>query len=575
MPNDDNSHHTKLPKLVDDGIDNNYGEWEFQSHHALLDWDLLKYIENEPPFIPPFEPTIYHHGLNDNDEIGTVRTVGNREEHDAAVENARPWMAGNNTALARIVAAVPASQLHLLRGIKYAKQAWIALRSVYQPRNSMRSTIIKRDLTNYSCQSDMNVATWLDDMQRLYNSLCYIDNNRMTNTEFVFAILDLMPEDDNWRGFMGLLRQKALQAEAAKLPIDSVSYISAIRDEYWYKQRKRNEAPSHIFTALAECRTRSQKRPRNADLVASSTSQSTPAKRPRLRNPDKKCSNPFCSRTGHDIADCFTYKGAKQGQYLDWWRGPWNLHLPENQRTTANNVPPKNHPAHARLSTPSVQQTQSNTLDTLRSSTNPIQSSDTSTQINSTLASEGQFHAWTTSLDDTTILATLPVLDDNVTRDNSCHHDSGANRHVFYDRNSFESYQTTPPLTVKGFGQNLSATAIGLGSVRLQSHFDNENHTILLQNVLHIPAARSNLISGVQLDNAGVVSTLGNRNIHLSFNNKTIVVGTIINDMYRLNLSIIRPKSQPLISRIAPPPLQSRIGPIVAPSQAPTDFCIA
>lgn len=53
MANDENSTSTKLPKLKDDGTNNNYGEWEFKAYHALLDWDLLKYIEDEPPEIPP------------------------------------------------------------------------------------------------------------------------------------------------------------------------------------------------------------------------------------------------------------------------------------------------------------------------------------------------------------------------------------------------------------------------------------------------------------------------------------------------------------------------------------------
>ena len=45
----------------------------------------------------------------------------------------------------------------------------------------------------YRCQSDMNIAKWLNDMQRLYNSLCNLDVDRMTDHDFALAILDLMP----------------------------------------------------------------------------------------------------------------------------------------------------------------------------------------------------------------------------------------------------------------------------------------------------------------------------------------------------------------------------------------------
>lgn len=82
----------------------------------------------------------------------------------------------------------------------------------------------------------MNVATWLNDMQRLYNSLCDLEGNRMSDHEFTFAILDLMPLDDGWRTFITKLRHNAREADAHKLPINSVTYISAIRDEFWYKE---------------------------------------------------------------------------------------------------------------------------------------------------------------------------------------------------------------------------------------------------------------------------------------------------------------------------------------------------
>jgi hypothetical protein len=75
-----------------------------------------------------------------------------------------------------------------------------------------------------------------------------------------------------------------------------------------------------------------------------------------------------------------------------------------------------------------------------------------------------------------------------------------------------------------------------------------------LNNVLHIPAAWSNLISGIQLDRAGVVSTLGNKLISLSINGKVVLQGAIINDMYRLHVFIVPPKTIPLLNRISSPP---------------------
>jgi hypothetical protein len=123
------SYQTELPKIVDDGTYNNYGEWETKSYHKLREWNLLKYIEgatSQPPIIPPLRQTVTHHGVDDNGHSNTIHVPGNLNlvEHERAVNDAEPWMSGNNVTLARIVMAVPSHQLHLVKRAKYAKQAW-------------------------------------------------------------------------------------------------------------------------------------------------------------------------------------------------------------------------------------------------------------------------------------------------------------------------------------------------------------------------------------------------------------------------------------------------------------------
>ncbi|KAF8489708.1 hypothetical protein F5888DRAFT_1638455 [Russula emetica] len=160
MSNNGTTHRTELPKLVDNGLDNNYGP------------------VSQPPEIPLLiHPTSYQ-GLNDNGILTTVHIARNIIEHWNAINNAQPWMTGNNVALSRIVAAIPSHQLHLVQNAMYAKQAWENLWLVYQPHNSLRAT------------------TWLKDMQCLYNSLCDLDPEQMSDCDFVLAILDLMPQDN-------------------------------------------------------------------------------------------------------------------------------------------------------------------------------------------------------------------------------------------------------------------------------------------------------------------------------------------------------------------------------------------
>jgi hypothetical protein len=102
MPNDENVHRTELPKLLDDGNNNNYGEWKTRSYHKLHEWDLLKYIKgptSNPPIIPPLCQPCEYHGLNEFNKLATVRDLGNVNEHQLALTRAQPWMSGNNTTL--------------------------------------------------------------------------------------------------------------------------------------------------------------------------------------------------------------------------------------------------------------------------------------------------------------------------------------------------------------------------------------------------------------------------------------------------------------------------------------------
>jgi hypothetical protein len=191
--------------------------------------------------------------------------------------------------------------------------------------------------------------------------------------------------------------------------------------------------------------------------------------------------------------------------------------------------------------------------------------------ISVAIANETPQHMFNACLDDELIVASLPVLDKDFPYTNHCHHDSAANRHGFHDRTAFEEYKSITALPVKGFRCNLSTVAVGCSSVRLRCNYGGRTYSILLTNILHISAARSNLISGVCLDKAGVTSTLGNGTVTLSLHGSPIISGNIQNNMYRLNLSIVRPT---FVAHKRSP------SPSTAPQASTTifqnpDFCIA
>ena len=190
-----------------------------------------------------------------------------------------------------------------------------------------------------------------------------------------------------------------------------------------------------------------------------------------------------------------------------------------------------------------------------------VESSDPGLDIGATLisSSDVNFHAWSTLADDDHMHTTVNTLDPSLPHNDICHHNTGANRHVFHNRNAFETYEPTAPVTMQGFGHNLSTITTGCGTMQLESHCGSQVHNIVLQNVLHVPVAHMNLVSSIQLDKAGVMSTLGNGLISLMANGKTIVERRIVKDMYRLNLKIVPPNTILLASQLSTPSLILRV----------------
>jgi hypothetical protein len=392
----------------------------------------------------------------------------------------------------------------------------------------------------------------LEDMESLYERLCAMNEGTMSDREFTIAIFNNAPTTESWRVAIAGLRTKFQQYESQGTPIKSSEFIANVRDENWYYNKHNPQSSAYVFAACAGGAKKGVKRTSTSD-TASAT------KRPRPSNaPAKTCTNPNCTRKGHTLSECVTFGGGNLGNYPEWWKGPWNLHLPSDKRSLDNNIPPANHPAFKRLTAaakaavcfydPSSQNTLPND--------DPCDEDESGADESSILGEEpSTSFAWNTFLDDTIpsdpAVAQLSVLSVQLPRTDLCHYDSGANRHVFHDRTAFDTYETITPTPVKGFGHKLSAMAIGRGTVRVEARCGTRKSIVTLRHVLHIPATRSNLISGTILAKAGVTATLADPSAVLALNGTPIISGEMQNDMFRLDMTIIRPTAKPtLLSRL-------------------------
>jgi hypothetical protein len=299
------------------------------------------------------------------------------------------------------------------------------------------------------------------------------------------------------------------------------------------------------------------------------------------------CSNQFCRRQkGHSREDCFVYGGGKAGQYPPWWMGPWNLHLHPSQRgasqaprgnpNTGNGQPhvyftdfnnngqtssnqmwypqpntpypygthspaPYNPPCPPQYPPPPI----SYPPPPPPSATSPDLSGDPACHINNVVGPErmfivnGQYIADIGDVQDLSeSVNKLALTGDD--QDDAVLWDTGATKGVFHDRAVFKEYTPlVPPVQVNAFGSNLATIAVAIGSVELESFIDDQ-HTdrFVLTRVLHIPDARVNLVSGIQLDQKGVFATTGNGKVALYTRNSTVpfAIGEIVNDLYKLKV---------------------------------------
>ena len=80
--------------------------------------------------------------------------------------------------------------------------------------------------------------------------------------------------------------------------------------------------------------------------------------------------------------------------------------------------------------------------------------------------------------------------------------DSTTTSHICNAHDAFITYVPIEPIPVMGVG-NIRAHAKGRGSIRIKSHCDDHEYTLILENVLHVPENSNNLISLGRSDRNG------------------------------------------------------------------------
>jgi hypothetical protein len=545
---------------------------------------------------------VRHKGIKEGttEEVVFV-TKGNREAWEKAQKDNKPWLDGNRQALSAIVEALPDHKLYLVKDAEYAADAWKAVRNEYKPMNARTIVLAKQELLGTKCpsHSSPDVQKWITYMITQRQALQDADSNAFGDEEFARHLIMLGPSGGDWTYTAAELAKALLNGELNGRKLTSQAVINAYKEQMALNDRKAKEESVMNTNAGGQ---RGEKRgfenggrgsyqdPKRQRVEYNGPSLHSSLQResiPQYRRPnvpqgpsraDQWCSNQFCRRPrGHIKENCFVFGGGKAGQYPTWWMGPWNLHLHPSQRDSPQGVnggPARvyftdysseqhtNHQGwypHPQYAVPQQQQQQyapSPNYPPPPSSYPPPQppapsnasnqyTSDNTPHVNNVVGPERMFIVNGSYTPDAGVLHELAESVNKLAltgedQTDDVFWDTGATKGVFHDCAVFKHYQVlNPPIPVNAFGSSLATVAVAIGSVELESFIDDHNQDRFeLSRVLHIPDARCNLVSGIQLDRKGIFTTTGNGKVALYTRGSSVpfAVGEISNDLYKLKV---------------------------------------
>jgi hypothetical protein len=286
----------------------------------------------------------------------------------------------------------------------------------------------------------MDIITWLDDMECLYDDLIDVDPDALSDHGYALLLMNNLPEMSEWRTLAGGLRKCVEECNCSMppTPVSCSKFITSIKDEYHFRNKNNPDTMAQVFTARYEANKDSRQPPKHTrPFNVSYSSTALPPTTPKRACIQKTCTNSSCGRNGHDTADCFAFGSPKQGTYPTWWKGPWNLHLPPLQHNANTNkpsiLPPDKKPVITQSGQANLVTADSgtNTANLVIADQQDLTDPSTFPPITYTDCREPPNLIFVTEDTSDPIVATIPFLHQDKPKSDICLYDSGANRHVF------------------------------------------------------------------------------------------------------------------------------------------------
>ena len=418
-------------------------------------------------------------------------------------EGARNWDFNDTYAKVLIANNITTTQMVHISQSHTSQESWSNLEAVHDAKSHQTTIGIICNLYRTSVEEGNNISDHLNKLKRYWERINLIADSDFKVSDNQFKVLISSSLPTSWdmftEGYVG--RHKDIPETDPKKLMNSQQFIGIIKEEAIHRDAHHAESSqAHQSISTSEPGTSKAK----YCVICKRNNHNTSE----CRNHDKKVYE-ICKKPGHDAKDCW-YCERDSSQKRKRKRG--------GKQKGGDAKRQKNEATNEANEDDSMQ------VEELTFMTEEDHNMDRS--------NKGQFNFTTTTHVNKVGINDEPLVFYDWLAN------SATTLHICNQKEAFVSYAPLTGKTVAGVGNN-QAKVEGHGTIELESMYNGFKYLLRLENVLHIPSNRNNLISLCRWDKARGRYTDGGGSLTLIMKDgKHVARGTKIeNNLYKMKVS--------------------------------------
>ena len=426
-------------------------------------------------------------------------------------DSAANWIYNNTFAQLLITSNISVKEHVHTNGCMSTHCMWLSLQSMHESKSHLILTTHLRTLMNTVAAEDDNITEHLTKLKHSWDQLILFSNNNYHVSKFLFKHIIASSLPESWDQFTDqyVAGQLDLVDTDPRKHIDTQQFIGIIKQEHERRQSCKpavSKLPKQALLSLGQDTSRL--------LLASRISGNTNKQNHALSS-QTRCR--ICNCDNHDISKCF-FKGKLKCMICRYFRHKtsecWDANPSKRPHDEGGrrNCYRSNKRARREVNNASnskqvndaeVQEHIAFTVEHVESDVREETAAivaDESDAVEEPMALiadndksdivddeyDGKYHNFDDVLSSDEMDIRLIYYDWLA--------DSAATTHIAHQRKAFTTYKRIPEIPIAGVG-GAKAHAIGKGTIKLISECNGHTYVLELQDVLHVPNNRNNLLS--------------------------------------------------------------------------------